>query len=144
FRNDSHVKGTDGQVLHLNSGNTFRMKLDGSHCEANTRGQVNPFGLAWDPLGNLYSACCHSRPLTQLLRGGYYESFGKPHDGLGYVPPVMQHLHGSTAIAGVTQYTGDAFPPEYRGGMFTGNVMTSRVHRDTLVYHGSTMQAREE
>ena len=37
-----------------------------------------------------------------LLRGGYYPSFGKPDDGLGFGPPMMEHAHGSTAIAGIT------------------------------------------
>jgi putative membrane-bound dehydrogenase-like protein len=80
YLNTTTLKGTDGQELHMNSGNTFRMRPDGSHVEAFTRGQVNPFGLAWDPLGNLYSADCHSMPITQLLRGAYYVSFGKPND----------------------------------------------------------------
>ena len=53
----------------MQSGNTYRMRPDGSHVEYFTHGQVNPFGLAFDPLGNLYSADCHSRPLYQLLRG---------------------------------------------------------------------------
>ena len=37
-----------------------------------TWGQVNPFGLAWDAFGNLYSSDCHSAPTYQLLAGGYY------------------------------------------------------------------------
>src|SRR5690606_25003854 len=28
FNNDSHVKGSDGHEVHMNSGNTFRVKLD--------------------------------------------------------------------------------------------------------------------
>ena len=39
----------------MQSGNTYRMKPDGSHLEYVTHGQVNPFGLAFDPLGYLYS-----------------------------------------------------------------------------------------
>ena len=53
----------------MHSGNVYRMKPDGSHAEYFTHGQVNPFGLAFDPLGNLYSSDCHSQPLYQLLRG---------------------------------------------------------------------------
>ena len=70
----------------MNSGNTYRMRPDGSHAEYFTHGQVNPFGLAFDPLGNLYSCDCHSRPVYQLLRGAWYPSFGKPDDGLGLRP----------------------------------------------------------
>ncbi|MFN0016632.1 MAG: PVC-type heme-binding CxxCH protein [Pirellulaceae bacterium] len=144
FNNDSHVKGKDGNEVHLNSGNTFRFKLDGSRIEHFTHGQVNPFGMCFDELFNIFTADCHSKPIYQLLRGGYYPSFGKPDDGLGFVPPMMDHLHGSTAICGLTTYTGDNFPKEYRGQFFSGNVMTSRINRNKPDYHGSTIKAIEQ
>lgn len=144
FNNVTEVSGSDGHTVKMQSGNTYRMRLDGSRIEQFTWGQVNPFGMAIDPLDNLFTSDCHSKPIYQLLRGGYYPSFGKPHDGLGFVPPMMDHLHGSTAIAGIVFYTGENFPEEYRGDIFTGNVMTSRVNRDSLEYHGSTILAHEE
>jgi putative heme-binding domain-containing protein len=144
FNNQSKVSGADGRQITMNSGNTYRMRLDGSHIDHFTWGQVNPFGMTMDPLGNLFTADCHSKPVYQLLRGGYYPSFGAPHDGLGFVPPMMEHLHGSTAIAGVLHYADDRFPPEFRGNLFSGNVMTSRINRNSLEYRGSTIAAREE
>ena len=142
WANESSVAGRDGHRIEMQGGSTFRMRLDGSRIERWTYGEVNPFGMAFDERGDLFNADCHTKPITLLLRDGYYESFGKPHDGLGFVPPVMEHLHGSTAIAGVVSYSADLFPAEYRGSMFVGNVMTSRVHRDTLSYAGSTVRAR--
>lgn len=144
FNNQSSVQGADGHVVTMHSGNTYRMRLDGSRLEHFTWGQVNPFGMAQDPLGNLFTADCHSKPIYLLIRDGYYPSFGKPHDGLGFVPPIMHHLHGSTAIAGVVYYDDDHFPAEYRGNLFSGNVMTSRVNRNSLIFHGSTITAHEE
>ena len=47
-------------------GNTFRFRPDGSRIEVFTRGQVNPFGMCVDPWFNLYTADCHSKPITQL------------------------------------------------------------------------------
>ena len=97
FSNTSTVQGKDGTADHdevgqhlPDAGPTART------LEYFTHGQVNPFGLAFDPLGNLYSCDCHSRPIYQLLRGGYYPSFGKPHDGLGFGPEMVDHDHGST------------------------------------------------
>lgn len=110
------------------------MKLDGSHAEYFTHGQVNPFGLTFDPLGNLYSSDCHSRPIYQLLRGAYYPSFGKPDDGLGFGPEMMTHDHGSTAIDGATYYAANQFPPAYRDTLFTGNVVTNRINHDRVEY----------
>ncbi len=143
FNNDSHVKGRDGHQVDLNSGNTYRMRLDGSRIEQHTHGQVNPFGLAWDPLGNLYSSDCHSAPTYQLLAGGYYPSFGKPHDGLGFAPVLMEHSHGSTAIDGMVYYGDDFWPEEFRDNTFLGNVMTSRVNRDKITFNGSSPRATE-
>ncbi|MCB9937568.1 MAG: exo-alpha-sialidase [Planctomycetaceae bacterium] len=144
FRNESTIRGTDGSEVQLQSGNTYRVRLDGSRVEQFSWGQVNPFGSTFLPSGDLVTADCHSKPLTMLLRGGYFSSFGKPHDGLGYVPSIMEHGHGSTAIAGAAFYDGDGFPEPYRGSLFVGNVMTCRVHRDSLVWHGSSLEAHEE
>jgi len=49
YRNNTTLKGTDGHTITMNSGNTYRLKLDGSRVEQFTWGQVNPFGLMFDP-----------------------------------------------------------------------------------------------
>ena len=144
FNNDSHVTARDGSHVDLNSGNTYRIRLDGSRIEHHTHGQVNPFGLAWDIRGNLYSSDCHSAPLYQLLSGGWYPSFGKPHDGLGFAPVMLEHAHGSTAIDGAVYYNDNLWPAEYRDTLFIGNVMTSRLNRDTITFSGSTPKATEQ
>ena len=141
FSNDSTIAGKDGQAIRLNSGNTYRMRADGSHIEQWTWGQVNPFGLAFSPKGDLFSCDCHSRPIMLLLRGGYYPSFGKPHDGLGFAPEIMTHDHGSTGIAGITYYAAEQFPAEYRDTILIGNVVTSRINHDRLEWTGSTPRA---
>ncbi len=146
FSNTSVVRGKDGSELNVHSGNIYRVRVDGSRVEPFVRGQVNPFGLTFDPAGNLFSADCHSAPIYQLLRGAYYPSFSKPHDGLGFAPALMEHSHGSTAIAGIVVYaqeTGAAWPAEFRNNVFIGNVMTSRINRDRLMTTGSTPRAIE-
>jgi putative heme-binding domain-containing protein len=144
FNNDSHVTARDGSHVDLNSGNTYRIRLDGSRIEHHTHGQVNPFGLAWDARGNLYSSDCHSAPIYQLLAGGWYPSFGKPHDGLGYAPVMLEHAHGSTAIDGAFYYNDDLWPAEYQDTFMIGNVMTSRLNRDKITFIGSTPKATEQ
>jgi putative heme-binding domain-containing protein len=141
FANTSTVKGKDGSAITMTSGNTYRFQADGTRVEHFTNGQVNPFGLCFDPLGNLYSCDCHTRPIYQLLRGACYPSFGRPHDGLGFGPEMMQHMHGSTAIAGIVYYAAADFPPEFRDNVFIGNVVTNRINRDSLKKHGSTYLA---
>ena len=144
FNNKSHVTALNGMSIKLESGNTYRMGLDGNYIEQFTWGQTNPFGLCFDPLGNLYSADSHSRPIMQLLRGGYYIGISKSDDGLGFAPMIMNHMHGSTAIAGVVYYAAKLFPKEYWGRMFVGNVVTSRINQDSITHVGSTPVAHEE
>ncbi|MFI5459576.1 MAG: PVC-type heme-binding CxxCH protein [Isosphaerales bacterium] len=144
YTNDSRVQGRDHRPISMNSGNTYRMRPDGSHAEYFTHGQVNPFGLAFDPLGNLYSCDCHSRPLYQLLRGAWYPSFGKPDDGLGFGPEMVTYDHGSTGIGGISFYAADQFPEPYRGTTFIGNVVTNRVNHDRIEWHGSSPQGIEQ
>ncbi len=138
FSNTSTVQGSDKNAITMQSGNVYRFRPDGSHAEIFTHGQVNPFGLSFDPLGNLYSSDCHSRPIYQLLRGAYYPSFGKPDDGLGFGPEMVSHDHGSTAIDAVIYYAADQFPAPYHGRMFVGNVVTNRINQDRLEWHGSS------
>ncbi len=144
FSNSSKVEGSDKKPIEMQSGNVYRMRPDGSHAEYYSHGQVNPFGLAFDPLGNLYSCDCHSKPIYQLLRGAWYPSFGKPDDGLGFGPTMIDHDHGSTGIGGIAYYAADHFPEAYRDTIFIGNVVTSRINHDRLTWQGSSPKAVEQ
>lgn len=138
FRNTSRVRGSDGHEITMNSGNTYRFRSDGSRIEQVTWGQVNPFGLTFDPWGNAYTADCHSMPLTCLIREAYYSSFGKPHDGLGFGPDMIDHIHGSTGICGAAWYAAPQFPPEYRDCIYLCNPVNGQVHRDRIEFRGSS------
>ena len=137
FRNTSHVRGTDGSEIEMNSGNIYRFHRDGSHVQYFTHGQVNPFGLAIDPLGNLLSSDCETKPICLLLRGAYYSSFGKPDDGLGFGPDMINHMYGSTAIAGLIDYVAPEYPQSYHNMMLVGNVVTNKINRAQLERIGS-------
>ncbi len=137
FANDSSLQGTDKSTLVLNSGNTYRFKPDGSHLEQFTHGQVNPFGLCLDPLGNFFASDCETKPVSMLIREAYYSSFGKPDDGLGFAPEMIDHMYGSTAIAGLCDYVADEFPPEYHNMLLVGNVVTNIINRCNLTPRGS-------
>lgn len=141
FNNQSTIQGKDGHAVSMTSGNVFRFRTDGSRVELFTQGQVNPFGLAQDKLGFWYAADCHSKPISQLIRGGCYPSFGRPDDGLGFVPPMMEHLHGSTAISGLAHSKDSRFPQAFEDNFFSGNVMTCRINRNHLTYQGATAKA---
>jgi putative heme-binding domain-containing protein len=144
FNNNSKVAGTDGHEVEMNSGNIFRFRPDGSRIEVFTRGQVNPFGLAVNEYGDYFTADCHTKPISLLVPGGYHESFGKPHDGLGFIPRIMEHIHGSTAICGIAFGSATRFPKQYRDSVFSGNVTTCRINQNKLVYTESSPHAIEQ
>jgi putative heme-binding domain-containing protein len=143
YSNTSTIKGTDGSTITMTSGNTFRVRIDGSHVDQFSFGQVNPFGMTFDPRGDMFTADCHSRPGMLVLRGGCYQSFGRPHDGLGFAPEIMTHEHGSTGIAGIVYYTGDPFPADYRDTIFLGNPVTGIINHDRITTQGSTHKGVE-
>jgi putative heme-binding domain-containing protein len=143
FNNVSTVAAKDGHSITMKSGNTYRFRGDGSTIQQFTWGQTNPYGFCFDIAGNAYTSDSHSKPLYQLIRGGYYEGIGCDHDGLGFAPMMMHHLHGSTAIASACIYEADQFPEEYRHNGYVGNVVTSRVNRDTISHNGSSPVAHE-
>jgi putative heme-binding domain-containing protein len=141
FANQSEVRDQQGRVTTLMSGHTYRFRPDGSQFEIVTRGQTNPFGLAFDARGDIYTADSHSKPVYLLVPGGTYESLSRSPEGLGYGPPITFDDHGSTAIAGIAHYSARAFPPEFRDNLFNGNPVTRRVNRARLDWRGSSANA---
>jgi putative heme-binding domain-containing protein len=144
YSNDSKVKGKDGHEISMNSGNVFRFKPDGSRVELFAKGQVNPFGSCMDKWGNLYTACCHSKPITLVLRGGVYESFSKPHDGLGFAPAMVHEYRGSTALCGLAWYDADYFPKEYQEHFYLGDVVYNCINKFNVTWKGATPTAKQE
>ena len=143
FNNNTTVNAADGSSIRMNSGNTYRVQLDGSSVQQFTFGQVNPFGMCLDVYGNFYTADCHSSPIYQLIRDAYYPSFGKQHDGMGFAPLVIRHNHDSTGLCGIVFNQSIHWPEEFHDNIFVGNVVTSRVNRDKVNWRGSSPKGVE-
>ncbi|MCC8426866.1 PVC-type heme-binding CxxCH protein [Mucilaginibacter sp. UR6-11] len=143
FTNKSTVAGSDGHSITMTSGNTFRFRADGSRVEQATYGRVNPFGLAYDERGYLYSTDCHTSPLYQLIMGGDYPSFGKT-TRMGFAPDMKRLENEATALAGLAYYDDVQFPEQYRNDFYMGDVVTSRVYRNSYINKGSTPVGKRE
>lgn len=144
FNNQSTAVARDGSTVEMHSGNVFRFRPDGSRVEIWSRGQVNPFGLAFDYRGNLYSADCHSAPVYQLLQGAVYPSFGKPHDGIGFGPTMIEHTHGSTGICGIVYLDRQIWGKAWGNHVLIGNPVNSCINHDSISFAGSTPIAKEQ
>jgi putative heme-binding domain-containing protein len=137
FTNRSTVAGADGDSITMISGNTFRFRPDGSQVEHMTHGRINPFGLAYDELGYLYSTDCHTSPLYQLIRGGDYTQWGK-EEGMGFAPDMKPLEKEATALAGIAYYADVKYPEEYRSNFYIGDAVASRVYRNSFSFKGSS------
>lgn len=144
YANTSTVAGSDGDSIRMASGNTFRFREDGSRVEATTFGRVNPFGYAYDDWGYLYSLDCHTKPIYQLIDGAQYPAQGVKEPSIGWAPFMMSYEFGSTANSGLVYYTGSQFPEAYSHNFYSGNVVTSRINRNTMSLHGSSPESRRE
>ncbi|MGH9162160.1 MAG: PVC-type heme-binding CxxCH protein, partial [Vicinamibacteraceae bacterium] len=143
FTNESTVAGADGDSVHMVSGNTFRFRPDGSRVEQTTVGRINPFGLAYDELGYLYSTDCHTAPLYQLIRGGDYPQWGR-EEGMGFAPEMRPLGKEATALAGIAYYADEIFPEDYQSNFYVGDVVASRIYRYSFDFKGSTPIATRE
>lgn len=137
FTNRSTVAGADGDSITMISGNTFRFLPDGSRVEHMTHGRINPFGLAYDEKGYLYSTDCHTSPLYQLIRGADYTQWGK-EEGMGFAPDMKPLEKEATALAGIAYYADDRYPQEYQRNFYIGDAVASRVYRNSFTFKGST------
>jgi putative membrane-bound dehydrogenase-like protein len=72
------------------------------------------------------------RQRTELRQQRYNEQ------GLNRVEQLTGYFTGAS---GGTVYTGDAWPAEYRGNVFTGDVAGNLVHRDVITPDGVTFRA---
>ncbi len=144
FSNTSIVAGSDGDSVTMVSGNTFRIREDGSRIELTTTGRVNPFGYAYDEWGYTYSVDCHTSPIYQLIKGADYPHFGKKPTGIGFGPAIMDHSYGATALAGLEYYLGNQFPPEYQESFYYGDVVKCRVYRASPSFNGTTPEIYQE
>lgn len=138
-QNDGFAWGPDGKLYwglgsttdrgpeeHEWSGTIMRMDPDGQNAEVFARGFRNPYGLAFDPQGNLWATDNGaddpgtSDELNRVVEGGDYgypRLFEHPPAGSGTrAPHALFGVHNSTN--GILYYDQTQFPTKYQGGFF--------------------------
>lgn len=139
----------DGKEWFLDHGDFFRCWPDGSGFEIPFRSFTNSWGYDWDDYGNWFGNDNEGPRLIHLVEEGDYglaltdRRAGKP----GTLPGLATdgtHNHGYVVQAGLTIYSGDAFPKEYRGNVFEGAPNYHSILRDSLEPSGATFFATEE
>lgn len=143
FSNRDTVAGADGDSISMISGNTFRIRPDGSRVEKTTDGRINPFGLVYDERGYVYSTDCHTSPLYQLIRHADYTQWGK-EEGMGFAPDMTPLSDEATALAGIAYYADKHFPEDYRSNFFVGDVVRCRVYRYSSSFKDASPVGKRE
>lgn len=135
--------GENGMENEVRRANILEINPDGTGETIYASGLRNPVGMGWAPGTNTLWAAVNERDelgddlvpdyITSVKKGGFYgwpyAYFGQHEDprmkGLkpdlvakAIVPDVPVGAH--TASLGLTFYTGDKFPEQYRGGAFIG------------------------
>jgi putative membrane-bound dehydrogenase-like protein len=125
--------------------------------EVFAHGTSNPWGLDFDAHGQAFIEACVIPHAFHMIQGGrYFRQAGlhfNPHT-YADIPTIADHLHwqgadpwkaistsdsrgGGHAHCGLMIYQGGAWPEEYRGKMFMGNIHGHRLNMDVLTPKGS-------
>jgi putative membrane-bound dehydrogenase-like protein len=129
--------------------------------EVFAQGTSNPWGLDFDEHGQAFVTACVIPHAFHIVQGGRYQrQAGEHFNPYTYadIPTIADHLHwqgenqwaanpysgskgGGHAHCGLMLYQGGAWPDEYRGQMFFGNIHGHRINMDTLKPKGSSFVA---
>jgi putative membrane-bound dehydrogenase-like protein len=125
--------------------------------EVFAHGTSNPWGLDFDEHGQMFIEACVIPHCYHIIQGGRYErQAGNHFNPYTYddIKTIADHLHyagatphggnnrsdtmgGGHAHCGLLCYQGGAWPEEYRGKIFMGNIHGRRINMDVLKPKGS-------
>ena len=117
----------------------FRIHPKTRDFEIFCEGTSNPWGIAWDNEGSAFSSACVIDHLWHLTESGYYHRQGGPYPPFTWkIESIVESKHQKAAYCGILFYDSDAYPPEYRGKLYMGNIHGNALNVDSLKRRGST------
>jgi putative heme-binding domain-containing protein len=121
----------------------FRIHPRTKDFELFCEGTSNPWGIAFDPEGSAFVSACVIDHLWHLAQTGYYVRQGGPYPPYTWpMGSIVRHRHQKAAYCGLHYFDSDAYPPEYRGKLYMGNIHGNCVNCDELTRDGSTYFAK--
>lgn len=141
--NHSHVKHRGKEYKFTCA--LFRIDPRTRDFELFAEGTSNPWGIAWDPLGNAFLSACVIDHLWHLTETGYYHRQGGPYPPFTWkIESIVKHKHQQAAYCGIHYFDSDAYPPQYRDRLYMGNIHGNCINVDKLQRSGSTYEATGE
>lgn len=106
-------------------------------------GTSNPWGLAFNENGDAFVSACVIDHLWHLTETGYYHRQGGAYPPYTWkIGSIVKHKHQKAAYCGLCWFDSDAYPLEYRGKMYMGNIHGNAINCDQLEKDGSTYFAK--
>ncbi|HZW32120.1 MAG TPA: PVC-type heme-binding CxxCH protein, partial [Isosphaeraceae bacterium] len=139
--NPSKVASRNGRTYEFTCA-IFRIHPRTRVFEVWCEGTSNPWGIAIDPQGSFFASACVIDHLWHLVETGYYLRQGGPYPPFTWpIGSIVDHSHQKAAYCGIHYFDSPAYPREYRGRLYMGNIHGNCINVDTLVRNGSTYRA---
>jgi putative membrane-bound dehydrogenase-like protein len=121
----------------------FRIHPRTKEFQVFCEGTSNPWGIAFDTEGSAFVSACVVDHLWHLTETGYYLRQGGPYPPFTWkIDSIVKHRHQKAAYCGLCFYDSDAYPEEYRGKLYMGNIHGGCINSDELTRDGSTYFAK--
>jgi putative membrane-bound dehydrogenase-like protein len=117
----------------------FRVHPKSRDFEVFAEGTSNPWGVAFDTEGSAFFSACVIDHLWHIVESGYYHRQGGPYPPFTWkIGSIVKHKHQKAAYCGIHFFDSDAYPPEYRGRLYMGNIHGGCINVDCLARDGAT------
>lgn len=117
----------------------FRIHPKTREFQVFCEGTSNPWGVAFDQDGSAFISACVIDHLWHLVETGYYHRQGGAYPPFTWkIGSIVKHKHQKAAYCGIHYFDSDAYPAEYRGRLYMGNIHGGCLNVDSLKRDGST------
>ena len=117
----------------------FRINPRTREFQLFAEGTSNPWAITWNSEGEAFSSACVIDHLWHITESGYYIRQGGPYPPFTWPKEsIVKEHHHKAAYCGVLCMDSDAFPAEYQGKLFMGNIHGSCINVDEIKPDGST------
>jgi putative membrane-bound dehydrogenase-like protein len=102
-------------------------------------GTSNPWGIAFNDVGEAFVSACVIDHLWHLTQTGYYHRQGGPYPPFTWkIESIVDYRHQKAAYCGIHWYDSDAYPENFRKQLYMGNIHGGCINRDKIQPHHAT------
>jgi putative membrane-bound dehydrogenase-like protein len=108
-------------------------------------GTSNPWGIAFNHEGDAFISACVIDHLWHLSETGYYHRQGGPYPPHTWkIESIVDYRHQAAAYCGLEFFDSPAYPAEYRGKLYMGNIHGGCINVDSISRKGSTYRGQSQ